>query len=74
MIKMSKDEIRIIKQYDALPLSIIEKRIEEMKDELLDMKQEELELQRRIINEIKRWKRTIEIGKQETKKKVDNCV
>ncbi len=74
MLEMTKNEIRIIRQYNALPLSIIEKRIEEMKEELLSLKSEEFELQRQVINEIRRWKRTIEIGKQEVKTKVDNDI
>jgi len=74
MIKLDKNELRIIKQYKALPLTVILKRIDEIKESFLNIKEEEFKGKQEFLLELKRWIKTINIGEKEKKEKRDNFV
>jgi len=76
MLKLSKEEKNTIKVYNALPASLIEKRIEELKEELLTADQDNFKHIQRFIFELRRWLITIKLirEKKKRKSKKDNCI
>lgn len=71
MINLSQEEQKIIKSYKALPSSVIEKRISEMKDDLIDGKDEDYVVDKKVIKELRRWLVTVGIFDKKQKPKKD---
>lgn len=75
MIILNKDEEETIKRLKALPLSVIERRIEEMKEELVSAKEEDFRMMQQFIKELKRWLVTVNMfAKPNKKKKLDDSI
>ena len=74
MINLSKEEEKIIMNYRALPYSVMEKRILEMKDELIDGKDEDYVVDKKVIKELRRWLITVGIFEKKTKVKKDTNI
>jgi len=71
MINLSQEEQKIIKGYNALPTSVIEKRISEMKDDLIDGKDEDYVVDKKVVKELRRWLITVGIFEKKSKVKKD---
>lgn len=75
MIFLNKNEEETIKKFKALPLSVIERRIEEMKEELVSAKEEEFRSMQQFIKELKRWLVTVKMfSKPPKNEKLDNSI
>ena len=71
MINLNQEEQRIIKGYKALPSSVIEKRISEMKEDLINGEDEDYIVDKKVIKELMRWLITVSIFEKKSKVKKD---
>lgn len=75
MLILSKDEEKTIKNWKALPISVIERRFEELKDELRKVPVEDFLSVQKFTNELERWLQTIKVFYKPKKiKKKDNFI
>jgi len=72
MLKLSTDEINVIRKADALPKSVIARRLAELLDEMLTLRDKtEFETTRLFAIEMRKWLKTLKLfskSEQEVKK------
>ncbi len=73
MIKLSRTEANFLKENKGILGELFTKRVEDLKEQMLLCKPEEVELKRQMINEFKSWLLTIKIF-SETKKEKDSGI
>ena len=66
MPKFTPDQIEFVKKYEALPKDIIAKRLSEIMDEMLSLKEgEDFRVARLMAIELRRWLKTIKLFSKE---------
>ena len=74
MIKLTRIETQFIKEKKEILAGLFSKRVEDLKEQMLLCKPEEVELKRQMINEFKSWLLTIKIFSETKKKKKDSGI
>ena len=74
MIKLTKEEQQFIKNNKSILAGLFSKRVEDLKEQMLLCKPEEIELKRQMINEFKSWLLTIKIFSKRRQEKKDTGI
>ena len=74
MIKLTRTESHFLKENKGILAELFTKRVEDLKEQMLLCKPEEVELKRQMINEFKSWLLTIKIFSETKKKKKDSGI